>query len=137
MRENLDILIKNTLEHCFHNGLLKETTMPGYVIEVPASRAHGHLATNLAMTLASSQKRAPRDIAKTIVDNFIDPGHFLEKIDIAGPGFINFTISRLEWLKELKRIIDLDKEYGAAPAKRDESVLVEYVSANPTGPLHL
>ncbi|MBN1907517.1 MAG: arginine--tRNA ligase [Deltaproteobacteria bacterium] len=136
MKENLNILIKNTLDYCIKEGLLKETTPPNYVVEVPASREHGHLATNLAMMLASSQKRAPRDIAKIIVDNFRDPERFLEKIEIAGPGFINFTISSVEWLKGLKNIIDLDKGYGAA-AKRDESVLVEYVSANPTGPLHL
>ncbi|NLD36924.1 MAG: arginine--tRNA ligase [Desulfatiglans sp.] len=136
MKENLNILIKNTLDYCIEEGLLKETTPPNYVVEVPASREHGHLATNLAMMLASSQKRAPRDIAKIIVDNFRDPERFLEKIEIAGPGFINFTISSVEWLKGLKNIIDLDKGYGAA-AKRDESVLVEYVSANPTGPLHL
>jgi arginyl-tRNA synthetase len=137
MKENLDILIRNTLEYCFREGLLKETTLPSYVIEVPANREHGHLATNLAMVLASSQKRAPRDIAKIIKDNFRDPERFLEKIEIAGPGFINFTISSVECLKGLKGIIELDKGYGAAKAKRGESVLVEFVSANPTGPLHL
>ncbi len=107
------------------------------MVEVPANREHGHLATNLAMMLASSQKRAPRDIAKVIVDNLKDPEKFIEKAEIAGPGFINFTISREEWFNALKNIVNLDKGYGATATKRDESVLVEYVSANPTGPLHL
>ncbi len=137
MKENLKNIIRDTLDSCFKQGLLKEAALPNYVIEVPNNREHGHLAINLAMTLASSQKRAPRDIAKVIVDNLKDPEKFIEKAEIAGPGFINFTINRGEWLKALKRIIDLDNKYGAAPEKRDESVLVEFVSANPTGPLHL
>jgi arginyl-tRNA synthetase len=91
----------------FQTGLLKEAALPNYVIEVPNNREHGHLAINLAMTLASSQKRAPRDIAKVIVDNLKDPEKFIEKAEIAGPGFINFTINRGEWLKALKRILTL------------------------------
>jgi arginyl-tRNA synthetase len=137
MKEKVNSIIRDTLDSCFKEGLLKETALPNYVLEVPNNREHGHLAINLAMMLASSQKRAPRDIAKIIVDNIQDPERFIEKIEIAGPGFINFTISRAEWLKALKNIIDLDKNYGATPKKRDESVLVEFVSANPTGPLHL
>ncbi|MGD9158208.1 MAG: arginine--tRNA ligase [Desulfobacteraceae bacterium] len=137
MKEKLNNLLKSTIDYCFQEGLLKDTDLPDYVIEVPNNRDHGHLATNLPMTLASSQKRAPRDIAKIIVDNFKDPDNFLEKIEIAGPGFINFTISSLEWLKVLKDIIELDEKFGSNVSKRNESVLVEFVSANPTGPLHL
>ncbi len=137
MKEKLNSLLKNTISYCIEQELLKETELPGYVIEMPNNKDHGHLATNLPMTLASSQKRAPRDIAKIIVDNFKDPEGFLEKIEIAGPGFINFTISSREWLMLLKSIIELDEKYGSASEKKDESVLVEFVSANPTGPLHL
>lgn len=137
MKETLSGLLKDTIEYCFKQGLLRETTLPNYVIEVPNNRDHGHLATNLSMTLASSQRRAPRDIAKIITDNFIGPENYFEKIEIAGPGFINFTISRKEWLKGLKNIIDLDEKFGSAKEKREESLLIEFVSANPTGPLHL
>lgn len=137
MKEKLNNLLKNTIDYCFKQELLKNTDLPDYVIEVPNNRDHGHLATNLPMTLASSQKRAPREIAKIISDNFRDPDNFLEKIEIAGPGFINFTISSNEWLEILKKIIELDENFGGALSKRDEGVLVEFVSANPTGPLHL
>ena len=137
MKEKLNNLLKNTLDYCFTQGLLKDTPLPVYVIEVPNNRDHGHLATNLPMTLASSQKKAPREIAKIITENFRDPDGFLEKIEIAGPGFINFTISPVEWLKILKDIIELDKKFGGSASKKGESVLVEFVSANPTGPLHL
>ncbi len=137
MKEKLNNLLKNTIDFCFQQGLLKNTDLPDYVIEVPNNRDHGHLATNLPMTLASSQKRAPREIAAVIVENFKDPEGFLEKIEIAGPGFINFTISPTEWLKILKDIVELDEKFGSRTSKRGESVLVEFVSANPTGPLHL
>ena len=137
MKEKLNNLLKNTMNYCFQEGLLKHTSLPEYVIEVPNNRDHGHLATNLPMTLASSQKRAPREIAQVISDNFRDSEGFLEKIEIAGPGFINFTISSVEWLKILKNIIELDEKFGSSASKRGESVLVEFVSANPTGPLHL
>jgi arginyl-tRNA synthetase len=137
MKEKLNNLLKETIDYCFRQGLLKDTDLPDYVIEVPNNRDHGHLATNLPMTLASLQKRAPREIAKVLVENFKDPGGFLEKIEIAGPGFINFTISSIEWLKILKNIVELDEKFGASQSKKGESVLVEFVSANPTGPLHL
>ena len=137
MKEKLNNLLKNTIDNCFKQGLLKNTALPDYVVEVPNNRDHGHLATNLPMTLASSQRRAPREIAKIIVDNFIDPDNFLEKIEIAGPGFINFTINHLEWIKVLKAILELDEKFGRFISKQDKSVLVEFVSANPTGPLHL
>jgi len=137
MKEKLDNLLKETINYCFKEGLLKETALPEYVIEVPNNKEHGHLATNLPLTLASSQKRAPRETAKVIVDNFKDRDSFLEKIEIAGPGFINFTINDLEWLKLLKNMLNLDNEYGGSDLGTGEKVLVEFVSANPTGPLHL
>ena len=137
MKEKINSLIKNTFDYCVQQGLLKETALPDYVIEVPNNRDHGHLATNLPMILASSQKRSPRDIAKVLAENFKDRDNFLEKLEIAGPGFINFTINSLEWLKMLKTILELDKKFGSLLSKKGKSVLVEFVSANPTGPLHL
>ena len=137
MKEILDSLLKNTIDYCARQGLLNSADLPGYVIEVPNNPKHGHLATNLPLTLASSQKRPPRDIAKVIVDNFRDPDNLLEKIEIAGPGFINFTISSTEWLRVLKSIIELDEKFGCLASRKNKSVLVEFVSANPTGPLHL
>lgn len=137
MKEEIDILLNKTINHCFENGLLNETALPEYVIEVPNNREHGHLATNLPLTLASSQRRSPREIANIIVDNFKDEKSFLSKIEIAGPGFINFTINNLEWVKLLKKVLHLNKRYGSSYTGKNEMVLVEFVSANPTGPLHL
>ncbi len=137
MKNKLDILLKTTIENCITKGLLTEAVIPEYVIEIPKNRDHGHFATNLPFTLASSQKRPPREIAGIITGNFNDPENIIEKIEIAGPGFINFRISDNEWLKVLKHILDSEGDYGRSASHSNEKVLMEFVSANPTGPLHL
>ncbi|MCD6295359.1 MAG: arginine--tRNA ligase, partial [Deltaproteobacteria bacterium] len=137
MKNRIDEILKKTLSRCFEQGELKETTFPDYVIEVPNNSEHGHFATNLPMTLASGQKRNPREIASVILENLKDEAHFFEKTEIAGPGFINFTIRAEEWYRILDRILRLHKDYGRSEMGCDEKILLEFVSANPTGPLHL
>ena len=137
MKFKIDAILKKTLSCCFDQGHLKKTTIPDYVIEVPKNSEHGHFATNLPMTLASSQKRSPREIASIILDHLKDEEDFFEKMEIAGPGFINFTIRAKEWCHILSQILRLHEDYGQSEMGRHEKVLVEFVSANPTGPLHL
>ena len=137
MKDKLDNILKTTITDCFEKGVLDRTDLPDYVIEIPNNSGHGHFASNLAMTLASSQKRSPRDIAKIIIDNLQDHENFLEKVEIAGPGFLNFIISVDEWYNVLDNIIALRNEYGSLKTDSEKKVLVEFVSANPTGPLHL
>jgi arginyl-tRNA synthetase len=104
---------------------------------VPKNSEHGHFATNLPMTLAAGQKRNPREIASIIVENLKDEAHFFEKTEIAGPGFINFTVRAEEWCRILEQILELQDAYGRSDMGLNEKVLLEFVSANPTGPLHL
>jgi len=137
MKNRIDEILKKTLYRCFEQGRLKETIFPDYVIEVPNNAEHGHFATNLPLTLAAGQKRSPREIASIILENLRDEAHFFEKTEIAGPGFINFTIRADEWCRILSRILKLHENYGRSEMGRDEKVLMEFVSANPTGPLHL
>jgi arginyl-tRNA synthetase len=137
MKKRLEGILKKTVESCFREGKLKATSLPDYAIEIPESPNHGHFATNLPMVMASSQRQAPRQIAGIIVENIIDPEGMIEKKEIAGPGFINFTISRREWLKTLCSIVHLKRDYGRSRMGEGERILVEFVSANPTGPLHL
>ncbi|MCJ7594864.1 MAG: arginine--tRNA ligase, partial [Desulfobacterales bacterium] len=137
MKERLDAILKATLRRCFENGRLKETPLPDYVIEVPNNSNHGHFATNLPLTLASSQKRRPADIAGVILDHLEDDGTIVEKAEVAGPGFINFTIHRGEWHRLLSSVVASGKAYGRTELGEGKRVLVEFVSANPTGPLHL
>ncbi|NNG07452.1 MAG: arginine--tRNA ligase [Desulfobacteraceae bacterium] len=137
MKRALDSILANTIQRCFKKGKLHKTPLPDYVIEVPNNPDHGHFATNLPLTLASSQKRKPIEIAGIIVDHLVDDGHLLEKVEIAGPGFINFIIRTEQWQKFLAKIIAMGREYGRSELGEGEKILVEYVSANPTGPLHL
>lgn len=137
MKRKIDNILKTTIQNCFKKEQLKETVLPEYVIEVPNNPGHGHFATNLPLTLASSQKRRPIDVAQVILDNLEDMEDIIETAEIAGPGFINFRIKKDEWLDLLKEIIKLGNRYGSSDAGFGEKVLMEFVSANPTGPLHL
>ncbi|MBN2125169.1 MAG: arginine--tRNA ligase, partial [Deltaproteobacteria bacterium] len=91
MKNQIADLLLATLATCFKKGVLRETALPDYVIEVPNNQDHGHFATNLALTLASSQKRSPREIAGVLVEHLRARDSLLERVEIAGPGFINFT----------------------------------------------
>ncbi len=137
MKRVIDKILKTTIKNCFEKGKLKKTPLPDYVIEVPSNHDHGHFATNLALSFASHQKQRPLEIAKTIVDHMVDDKNLIEKVEIAGPGFINFMIKAEEWYRALIRLITSGDDYGRSDLGRGENVLVEFVSANPTGPLHL
>jgi arginyl-tRNA synthetase len=137
VKNKINAVLKSTIAHCFRGGFLNKTRIPDYVIEVPNNPDHGHFATNLPLTLAPSQKRSPMEIASAIVENLIDEENLLEKVEVAAPGFINFRISPDKWYDVLSDIIRLRRNYGQNQTGNNQKVLVEFVSANPTGPLHL
>lgn len=137
MKERLKQILQKTVERCFKSGALTEMSIPDYVIEIPADPSHGHFASNLCMKMASGQKRSPREIASIILDNLADEENFIEKATVAGPGFINFWISEKEWQKTVAEILNSKDTYGSSSVGRGENILVEFVSANPTGPLHV
>ena len=126
-----------TLEHCFENGLLAKTDLPDFTLEVPNNPEHGHFAANLAMMLASSQRKSPLVIAKILLENLKDDENILESSEIAGPGFINFKIRSQEWCRVLSSVVESREHYGRNNTGNGKKILVEFVSANPTGPLHL
>ncbi|WP_461833946.1 arginine--tRNA ligase [Desulfothermus sp.] len=107
-------------------------------IEPPREKKFGDIATNIAMLLSKELKDSPRNIAEKIKD-FILNNHseFIEKIDIAGPGFLNFTLSKSFWQKEILEVLNKEEKYGQCDFGKGKKVLIEYVSANPTGPLHV
>ena len=137
MKAELNDILRKTIEKCFAQGTLSQGPLPEYVIEVPNNPEHGHYATNVPLTLAATQKRSPRDIAKIIVDQWSDNQSLIERAEVAGPGFINFTIASRAWYDVLSNILVLENDYGRSQLGQGERVLVEFVSANPTGPLHL
>ena len=137
MKEKLDAILKATLHQCFQREVLRPVSLPDYVIEVPNNPEHGHFATNLPLALASSQKTSPRQIANVILEHLEDKEGLLEKAEVAGPGFLNFFVRASQWYSILSRIIQERHSYGTSDAGEGKKVLVEFVSANPTGPLHL
>ncbi len=106
-------------------------------LERPREAAHGDVATNLAMALAGQLKRPPRDLASELISGLDLPALHLEHAEIAGPGFINFRVSRDYLREQLRGILKQDREYGRGDWGSGRRVNVEFVSANPTGPLHI
>lgn len=137
MKKKLAKILKDTLDLCFRKGFLKQMPIPEFVVEVPNNPDHGHFATNVPMTLAGEQKSSPRNIAEIIIRHLVDHDHFILKAGIGGTGFINFFIAPGQWYDLLSHIINLRDDYGRSSIGRGEKIMVEFVSANPTGPLHL
>jgi arginyl-tRNA synthetase len=105
-------------------------------IERTRDASHGHFASNIAMQLAKPARRSPRDLAAAIVEQIAETDQ-LEKVEIAGPGFINFYLSPAAFHAELQTILDTGEDYGRHDPKASPRILLEFVSANPTGPLHV
>jgi arginyl-tRNA synthetase len=106
------------------------------VVEPPRDPSHGDMATNAAMVLAKDAGRKPRELAEAIATKLRnDP--LVSKVDVAGPGFINLTLKPAAWLAELREVLAQGVRYGATDIGKREKVNVEYVSANPTGPMHI
>ncbi|BCG56680.1 arginine--tRNA ligase [Paenibacillus sp. URB8-2] len=118
-------------------GLVQREELPSIVLEVPKDKAHGDLATNAAMQLTKIAKRNPRQIAEAIVEHLDLSKASIEKAEIAGPGFINFTLSKSYLYPVIALSLEQGDDYGRTDAGQGQKVEVEFVSANPTGSLHL
>ncbi|MBZ5749157.1 MULTISPECIES: arginine--tRNA ligase [Metabacillus] len=118
-------------------GLAEETQIPDVLLELPKEKAHGDYSTNMAMQLARVAKKAPRMIADEIVANIDKEKGSIDKIEIAGPGFINFYMNNSYLAELIPSIIKAGSSYGESTIGNNEKVQVEFVSANPTGDLHL
>ena len=134
---NLKNAITNAFEKAIAEGLLPQAEIPDFNIETPADRSHGDLATNAAMVSARAFKTAPRKIAETITQNINLEGTDLAKFEIAGPGFINFFYDTSFYAKVLEEINAEGENYGKSDFGKGKKILVEFVSANPTGPMHV
>lgn len=111
--------------------------MPQIILEQPNQRAHGNWATNLAMVLTKQVKRPPREIAELLKSRFQDKSGLVQKVEIAGPGFLNFYLAPLWRAKAVAEILAKEMEFGNSNLGSGQKVLLEFVSANPTGPLHV
>lgn len=137
MKNAIKELILSAVGDAHAAGRLNSPEAPGIEVEAPKSLAHGDLSTNAAMVMARHQKMAPRKIAETIMDHLKDRENLIEKMEIAGPGFINFFIRASAWHQVVRTVLEQDRRYGASCFGAGQKVQVEFVSANPTGPLHV
>ncbi len=137
MKQTLTEILLQALSRAKERGELKLETQPVITLDTPRDKSHGDLATTLAMTLAKPEAKAPRKIAEIIVGNIQDEDGIIEKTEIAGPGFINFVFRQDRWKKTLFEIDAEGPAYGLLNIGKGEKVLIEFVSANPTGPLHV
>ncbi|MFY2762696.1 arginine--tRNA ligase [Arenimonas sp. MALMAid1274] len=137
MKEHIrELVAQSLLDLRRHGRLSQDLPTPDFVIERTRSREHGDYASNIALLLAKPAGMKPRELAELLVAALPSSQH-VEKVSIAGPGFINFTIARSCRLGTVRRVFELGKDYGRQPAGSRESVTVEFVSANPNGPLHV
>ncbi|MGM0748064.1 MAG: arginine--tRNA ligase [Bacillota bacterium] len=118
-------------------GLAEESQIPNVILETPKDKTHGDYSTNMAMQLARIAKKAPRQIAEDIVASFDKGKASIEKLDIAGPGFINFYMDNQYLTKLIPSVLEAGEAYGETNIGNGERIQVEFVSANPTGDLHL
>ncbi len=119
------------------DGSLPQAEMPDYTVEIPGDRAHGDLAVNAAMVSARAFRKAPRQIAEALVAHLDLADTYFEKVEIAGPGFINFFLSPAYYADIVSDVCELKDAYGRSNYGEGKKVMVEFVSANPTGPMHM
>lgn len=134
VKERLKAEIKEAI---LKAGLATEEQIPDVVLELPKEKAHGDYATNMAMQLARVANKAPRMIAEELVSHFDKTKASIEKIEIAGPGFINFYMNNRYLADLIPAIIKAGDTYGQTTIGNQKKINVEFVSANPTGDLHL
>jgi len=129
--------ILRALEKCFTDGTLSSNETPEFTVEVPAQAGHGDFATNAAMLMARAERKAPRQIAESLIEALGNGDGLWTRVEIAGPGFINFFLAPTCWYGVLDRIMEEQQTFGRSDFGRGQKVQVEFVSANPTGPLHI
>lgn len=129
--------IMDALGRAVADGVLDEAPLPAFIIEVPQERQNGDYSTNVAMAGAKAFHKAPRVIAQAIVDRLDLADTVFDRAEIAGPGFINFFLGNRFYAAVLEDLMAQGENYGRSDYGKGKRVLVEFVSANPTGPMHI
>ena len=142
MKTKIRTMVLDAARIAFEKGLLPSDQVPEFEVETPKHEGQGDFSTNFAMVSAKLQKMAPAKIAKSLVESMSDSTHIplgsvLENVEVAGPGFINFFLSPGAWHPVVDQVLNQDASFGASVMGKGERVQVEFVSANPTGPLHV
>lgn len=136
-KQQIQSVVQNAIKHCIDKGIFELDSIPDIMIEKPKEKSHGDFATNIAMELTRKLKKNPREIAQSILSSVDLSNTFIEKVEVAGPGFINFFFKK-DWLyKVVDVILSEGDDYGKVNIGNSKKVMVEFVSANPTGPMHM
>lgn len=136
MKEKIKTILDKAILSLKESGLIPENVQPEIRIDRPKEVAHGDFSANVAMVLAKACKKNPKLIAEELIKN-LPLNTVIEKVEIAGPGFINFFVNHKERFSIIKDAIELQKDFGKSDYGKGEKVLIEFLSANPTGPLHV
>ena len=129
--------VMNALGRLVAEGKIEAVPLPAFNVERPADVSHGDFSCNAAMASAKALRNNPRAIGQMIADAAVLDGTVFEKIEVAGPGFLNFFISPLWFNETVGEVISSGSDYGKTELGKGKRVLVEFVSANPTGPMHI
>ena len=136
-KDEIKNIIKNAAITAMKDGSLPQAELCDFAIEVPANRSHGDYAVNAAMVWSKLFRKAPRMIAEDILSHADFSDSYIEKYEIAGPGFINLFLKQDYYADIVADVIDKKENYGRSNYGEGKRVLVEFVSANPTGPMHI
>ncbi len=135
LEDKLITALEKARKQVLQDRELKESKFPPVEVEVPREKSHGDYASNIAMVMAGRLGKNPRSLAESLTDNL--DLEILEKAEVAGPGFINLTLNK-SWLVEaLDKILETGRDYGRTNQGKGQRVQLEFVSTNPTGPLHV
>jgi arginyl-tRNA synthetase len=137
MRQRIAALVKTALQAAAHAEELVTTPFPAVTIGIPSNPEHGDFSCNIAMQIAKGERKAPRQVAETIIRHIGNGTGLLSRCEIAGPGFINFFVAPAAWQQTLLEIENEGERFGLTSSGAARKVQVEFVSANPTGPLHI
>lgn len=137
VEEQIRKVIGDAVSKAIAAGALADAPLPEYTVEIPADRSHGDYAVNIALQSARVFRAAPAKIAAAICDNINLTDTFLSSVEIAGPGFINFRLADNYYSEIVNDVLDCGENYGKSDFGKGKRILVEFVSANPTGPMHI
>ena len=130
-------LIEKAVTAAVFAGELPEGEIPEFIIEIPADTKNGNLASNVAMVSARAFRKAPRQIAEAIAAHLDLDGSYFEKAEVAGPGFLNVFFAPHWYAETVSAVLTEKDDYGKSDFGKGQKVMVEFVSANPTGPMHM
>lgn len=138
MEKQLQQIIYQAALKAYNDGVLPQAPLETVNIEVPRIKTHGDFSSNYAMTMAKLQGKAPREIAAAVMNNIVTGDDALiERVELAGGGFINFFVRHSAWTPIITAVLEQGDRYGESAVGQNQRLQVEFVSANPTGPLHI